>query len=311
MVIVYDASVMLTHSTVSGNSAGYGGGGIYIGEAVLTLNSSAVSGNSTESDGGGIYADSSTVTLNASLVSGNSAGSVGGILASSSTVTLNSSTVSGNSAGLDAGGIYAGNAVLVLNSSTVSGNSAGSNGGGIYARSLSTVTLNSCLISGNTASQGKEIYNNGSTVNAAGFNLFGHGSESSGDSFVDFTPGNRDVNATADGMNTPLVSILNPTLADNGGPTQTHALPTNSPAIDLDAICRTNLTEDQRSYTRPANSDCDAGAFEYDDSDGDGIEFGSDNCPATPNADQQDTDGDGIGDVCEPVNMVPVYMLLL
>jgi hypothetical protein len=148
-------------------------------------------------------------------------------------------------------------------------------------------------------------------VDAAGFNLFGHGSESGGDAFVAFTPGDRDVNATADGTNTPLASILDPILADNGGPTQTHALPADSPAIDLDAICRTNLTEDQRGYTRPGASDCDTGAFEYDDSDGDGIESGSDNCPAAPNADQQDTDGDGIGDVCEPVNMVPVYYIML
>jgi outer membrane protein assembly factor BamB len=34
------------------------------------------------------------------------------------------------------------------------------------------------------------------------------------------------------------------------------------------------------------------------DRDGDGIYDMSDNCPATPNPDQKDTDGDGIGDVC-------------
>lgn len=34
--------------------------------------------------------------------------------------------------------------------------------------------------------------------------------------------------------------------------------------------------------------------------DGDGIPAFRDNCPETPNPDQLDTDGDGIGDVCEP-----------
>ncbi len=36
------------------------------------------------------------------------------------------------------------------------------------------------------------------------------------------------------------------------------------------------------------------------DADGDGVEDGEDNCPGVANADQLDTDGDTIGDVCDP-----------
>ena len=51
----------------------------------------------------------------------------------------------------------------------------------------------------------------------------------------------------------------------------------------------TNITSDQTS----------AASFEPRDDDGDGITNSSDNCPLMSNPDQLDTDGDGIGDVCD------------
>jgi Ca2+-binding RTX toxin-like protein len=57
--------------------------------------------------------------------------------------------------------------------------------------------------------------------------------------------------------------LLKP-LAFNGGPTETHAIPTNSPAKDRLAAgpdCTGDF--DQRGVPRPAGAGCDAGAYEY------------------------------------------------
>ena len=41
-----------------------------------------------------------------------------------------------------------------------------------------------------------------------------------------------------------------------------------------------------------------------DDCDGDGVPTGSDNCPTVSNADQKNSDGDALGDVCDPSNCI-------
>ena len=53
---------------------------------------------------------------------------------------------------------------------------------------------------------------------------------------------------------------LNPKLADNGGPTMTHALLAGSSAIDAAGVC--GLASDQRGALRDDGT-CDAGAFEF------------------------------------------------
>jgi hypothetical protein len=100
---------------------------------------------------------------------------------------------------------------------------------------------------------GPECATIGSVVQSLGFNLFG---PLAGCAFA----ANMDI-LDQDPQLGPL--------ADNGGPTWTHALDPASPAIDAGnpAGCLgpgdVPLTDDQRGELRPAGDACDIGAFEY------------------------------------------------
>jgi hypothetical protein len=140
-------------STVSGNTSNYYGGGISDG-GTLTVMGSTVSGNYSNYYGGGIYIGYSgplTVTVSNSTLSGNTAGAGGGIanLTLFGALTVSNSTLSGNSAGLG-GGIY-NRGTLTVTGSTLSGNSAGY-GGGIYTdHGARAVTLTNVTLTANRA----------------------------------------------------------------------------------------------------------------------------------------------------------------
>ncbi len=70
---------------------------------------------------------------------------------------------------------------------------------------------------------------------------------------------NLDTDNTCAGFNLHTDPLLEP-LANNGGPTLTHALPANSPAVD--AATGDCPATDQRGEARPGGSACDLGAYE-------------------------------------------------
>lgn len=264
-------TLTLNNSSVSGNEGGRGGG-IYNG-GLLTLNNSTVSGNNAGGEGG-IYNGAGTVILNNSTVSGNTAiGWTGGIRNDCpgggtdndhwiATLILNNSTVSGNSAANFGGGIVnsssqnrgCSGAVITLNNSTVSGNSARI-GGGIAQywdntpRYPATITLKNSIVAGNTASSAPD--NCYGTMTSLGHNIAGDASCA--------LAGIGDRNG--------IDPLLGP-LANNGGPTQTHAPLPGSPAIDAVPLADcTNasgapLATDQRGVARPQGAACDIGSVD-------------------------------------------------
>jgi len=263
--ILSSGTLTVDNSTFAGNSTDLAtGGGIASGVGVVTVTNSTFSGNSSEFGGGGIWSGA-TLIVNDSTFSGNSTPRNGGGIFSYGTLTITNSTISNNSASDVGGGIFSTDDPLTVTNSTISNNSA-NEGGGIFIDG-NLITLARNLIAGNSATgEGSELLNNSGIVTANADNVFSHGGLTSIQAFSNFTPGAGDFNASGDAADVALSAILNTTLGDNGGPTQTLALVAGSPALDIapGLTCTAAPVNglDQRGVTRPQGHGCDAGAYE-------------------------------------------------
>ncbi len=280
--IFSSGAVALTNSTVSGNTTTNSGGGIRSDGAVTLTNSTVSNNTANGGDGGGIFGNA--VTLTNSTVSGNTAtsGSGGGIR--SGAVTLTNSTVSGNTAN-GAGGIFT-FAALNFTNSTVSGNTANGDGGGIFGFNggtitNSTITNNTADADNNGTGNGGGIFRNGGTFTITNSIIAGNfdlglqapdlGSNAAG---VGFTNGGNNLIGANDGFAATfatsaligtIAAPVNPQLAplaNNGGTTLTHALLTNSPALDAGNNANAPVGNDQRGAARISNGTVDIGSFE-------------------------------------------------
>ncbi len=176
-------------------------------------------------------------------------GSGGGIY-NSGTLTVSGSTLSANSA--SSGGGTANSGKLVVRNSTLSGNTASNSGGGILNSGGATLTISNSTLSDNSANSGGGIDNEGT---AALRNAIVANSTSDGDCSGTITDGgynlSSDISCGFKARNKSLPSVkpmLGP-LADNGGPTQTHALLKDSPAVDKGKSF--GETTDQLGLPRP------------------------------------------------------------
>jgi hypothetical protein len=262
--ILNSGTLTVTDSVVSESVAMISGGGI-ANFGMMTLIGSAVSGNITGLDGGGVLNTGGMLTIASSTVSGNNAGRDGGGLWNNSIMSMSSCTVSGNEATQDGGGIANVNSLMISNC-TVSGNDAAGDGGGI--RNNSITTMLSCTVSRNTASTGGGIGNLVGRVMAVSNSLIDgtcSGDPLLSDSHNVESPGDTcGFDELADDVNVAVEDLKLGSLADNGGPTETHALLRGSVAVDTipEAMCE--LGQDQRGVARPQGSACDVGSFELE-----------------------------------------------
>jgi parallel beta-helix repeat protein len=146
----------LRRCTISANTAGVIGGGVYFHGDSLTVVQSTISGNTTGLHGGGLYLYGGTAAISHSVIAGNQAGSYGGGLLASGLVadlTIADSTISGNRAGSQGGGLFTLAPSSTLKRTQVTYNTAGSSGGGLLARGPTVVDR--CTVSGNTSLNGR------------------------------------------------------------------------------------------------------------------------------------------------------------
>jgi hypothetical protein len=250
-------TVIMTGSTVSGNEVhgtpGVGASGAYTYTSAI--------------GGGGVY----VMTIPRSSIVQS---------------TITGSTISGNAAIVDGQpGAYTvgGGGALgtwspkptAITNSTISGNAADVRGGGLYTRNNASFALANTTVTDNTAPEGSGIADAGagaaypfsvvSTIVAG--NHVAAGATTQEIVTVHPIDGSHDLIGSAN-VTLPDGTLggdpgLGP-LADNGGPTATHALLADSPAIDT-GDNPASLETDQRggSYVRVAGAAADIGAFEH------------------------------------------------
>jgi len=285
-ILAADTNLILNNSDIENNQSSSRGGGIAhvvdFDVSVLTIDNSRIRNNEGFSHGGGIFiSNSDAVNINNSLLEGNTMTSPpaitiifdqggGAIHATNTTLNLNNSTLSGNTSAQQGGAIHATSTDVNCNSSTLVNNEAtgGLRGGAIFTDLEATAipNLNNCLVSNNQVDNlGHEIVIfREDQINFNGTNLLGDSSKTSEQAFQGFTPPQNQIIATSDSDQATSADAIFQPLADNGGPTQTHALTVNSPAIDAgdNSLCNA-FSQDQRGEDRIFGENCDIGAYEF------------------------------------------------
>jgi predicted outer membrane repeat protein len=235
----------LINSTVSGNSASgqNGQGGGIVNAGTLSLTNSTVSGNSASTDGGGILFQGLIDNDNNQR--------------SSAHADLTFCTIYGNRAPVGAD-IAVEDARLSLGKLTP-------------LKQFSQVKISNSIVAGDPAHPGPDIVG---MLTSYGYNLF---RDNSGAAFDPATSKLHGFDKTLSVNDLPKLFADPVELRNNGGPTETHKLGPDSPAIDQVPLKYCQVKEifneqsrmytDQRGMKRPDGNEqfCDIGAYEYVD----------------------------------------------
>ncbi len=249
-----------------------GAGGALFNRGFLSLDGVTLTANQALRSGGAIHNDGS-LTVTRSTISSNAVLATeagGGGIVNRGAMQISQSTISGNTGAGAGGGIDTGVGNATLSNSTVSGNVAAGNGGGVFSRSPSTALVNTTVAAnrgtnGSAAGAGSGVFGMAGTLQLTNTLLAqqANGTNCSGGS----GGGNNLSDDNSCPTATNAAALIGP-LANNGGPTFTHALLVGSPAINTASAAACSAAPqngvDQRGQPRPQGAGCDIGAFEFE-----------------------------------------------
>ncbi|GBO51894.1 hypothetical protein APA_3475 [Pseudanabaena sp. lw0831] len=274
-------STLSLNGTIFSNNFASSQGAAILNSSNSTLNvaNSTFSNNSASAVSG--IANYGTATVSNSTFSNNRANIIGVFYNVNATTTISNSTFSGNTLANRAGAaVLNEGGTTNISNSTFSGNSTGTGGRGIIFNFSGTTNISNSTVSGNTPNPQGAIFNENGTTNISNSIIVGNSSVGnpeinrtggtinfSGANIVGLN-GTSGINGTVTGV-TPITptgaasTVINTTLANNGGPTQTFALSPNSIALDASTTAGGAIptTSDQRGILT-VNTNRDIGAFE-------------------------------------------------
>ena len=265
--IYNQGGLQLSRCTLENNSAIFGGalyntGGANIHHTLLANNSAANYGGGIFNDNGTVNIANSTIRENAGSFSGGGIWNEGGLLA------VTNSTLARNTGNSFGGGLFNASGAALFANSTLSGNSAGVHSGGAFSSQTGQLVLTHSTVADNEAGTGGGLSGTATLVNSIVANNAGGDCGTGGPIFDGRYNLDSDGSCELDSRFGSLSKAdprLEP-LADNGGPTQTHALLADSPALDRIPLGAANRCPpiDQRGVARPQprGGNCDSGAYE-------------------------------------------------
>lgn len=275
---------------------GDGSGGAIYTDSALTLKYCTLSGNSAAAAGGAIASASGVLLLENCALFGNAVAAVGaqggGAIFTAGDVTLVNCTLTGNFAPKGGAILFDGGSTRrceLIHCTAAKNLAGGESAGGIELTGSGSLRLVNTIVAGNTAGLGRGNKQDLTIPSAAQLSL-------DGQNILQTVPANFDEIALATYTGHLLVADpkLQP-LDRQGGPTQTMALRTGSPAIDGGRAASVALpTRDQRGYPRVRGPWSDIGAFESDTFQFAVTEFFITVDTATDELDPYGTDGTGI-----------------
>jgi Ca2+-binding RTX toxin-like protein len=280
----YPADVTIADSMIIGNHADDLGGGIFNGPVyvmgsgvepggALTIVNSTIAANTAGDSGGGLSLYNGDLAVRSTTISGNGTDNEGGAIFTfvPGSVSIESSTLSGNTAYVGGAIFHYAGDEFTVSSSTITGNTADYIGGvannhgeGLALRNTIVANSVATLDRGSRA----DVWARGAGDLTATQDIGTNDGSFVGEFSLVEDPAGYSIGPLSSG---PILTGIDPqlgSLAQNGGPTQTHLPASTSPVLDQGIAG--GLGTDQRGLARTG----DLGAI-ADAPGGDGTDIGS------------------------------------